>query len=391
METTPSFREQGLSALRQGDATAAARFLSDAVRMDANDAEVWSALGVALCKLRQMPEGLAALQRAVELRPSAAPLHFNLGWALELRGQPVEALASFRRTLELHPAHAGATDGIRRLEAPAPAVAAPTLGDFMLASDRPAMASLPAVAPVPPAAFAPVVKAPATTWLPSSGSQAPPLAGYGRPAPMTYGGARQQAGAPQAHRSGMSPWAIVGIVFLVLLVAGGGVVMVLAGLFLPAVQRAREAAVRAERRQQERAWPGRPGGTSPVPGYIPRTSTPTFGTAPQFRPSPIPDLPRTRIAEPRLRQYEMPTPRMRQYQIPEPPRFTPPPIPEPPHFTPPDMPMPRSPRMFGPRSFPGGGGPRFRYGPPGAEMPTPTEPSGTPVPGTTDVAPAPGN
>jgi len=406
MQTGPSPREQGLSALRQGDAATAARLLADAVRADGNDAESWSALGVALCQLGRGADGIPVLQRAVALRPNAAPVQFNLGRALELQGRLPEALASFRRTLELDPAHTGAGEAVRRVEAKGSTGTSSTLGDFVL-TPAPAVAPMPVPTPMvppPPQAgtYAHMRPAPASPFPP--GQQSPPLSGYAPPSPRPYSPPSYSAppysapsrpgGRSAPTRSAMSPWAVLGVVVTVILATGGGLVLILAALLLPAMQRAREAAVRVERQQQERAWPNSSAGYVPPASLTPTSPPPTFRSTPQFRPAPMPELPRAHIAAPQIRQYEMPAPRIRQYEIPQPPRFTPPPIPEPPHFTPPSIPTSPSPRMYFPRSFPGGGGPRFRSGPSatdsGGPAPAPGEPTGAPTPGTSDAAPAPG-
>lgn len=352
MQAGPSFKEQGLLSLRQGDTTTAARVLSDAVRVDPVDAEAWSALGVALCKLGQTGEGVAALQRAVALRPSAAPLQFNLGRALELRGQVPEALECYRRALALDPAHTGAAEATRRLDekvvVPA-SPATPALGDFILAAEPSAMAVPAPVAPATPPPFRP-------SPVPQ---QASPYAGYSPPATAAYPGPYQPHRPAPPRRSGTSPWVVIAAIFGGLLVAGGAVVLILAAILLPAVQRAREAALRVERRQQENAWRSTPGYRPPMPQFSPPVSGVRLQTTPVVQPPPAPVIPQTRIV----------VPRPQTVIIPEPPRFTPPPIPEPPHFSPPTIPVPAPPRMLPPHPFPGGDGPRFRYGPSGSSGP----------------------
>jgi len=400
MQNGPSSKEQGLSALRQGDAASASRLLSEAIRADAADAEAWSGLGVAHCQLGQVPEGVASLRRAVALRPDAAPLHFNLGRALELQGQSLEALGSFQRTLQLDSSHAGAWEALRRVGSAGPSGAAPALGDFALtpaaAADRPAPPA-PAAPPVPPSAPAVPTAFPSAPVRPvysAPPSIVPPAPPYASSAP--YAGSRRPPGAARPANSGTSPWTVLGIILAVVLVGGGALVTVLVAIMLPIVQRARVAAQQAQR-QQERAWRNTPGGSSPTFKFSPRTTPPSFRTAPQYRPMPMPEMPRTRIVVPPTRQIEIPQPR----------QFTPPPIPEPPQFTPPTMPTRPSiptlrsipttppPRAFYPRTFQGE--PRFRFAPPGTDpsgAPTaPTETAPAPAAGNSDMtpAPAPGN
>lgn len=361
MQAGPSFKEQGLLSLRQGDAATAVHFLSDAVRVDPADAEAWAALGVAFCKLGQLAEGVAALQRAVALRPSAAPLQFNLGRALELRGQVPEALECYRRALELDPAHPGAAEATRRLAGKVVvpgSPATPTLGDFILAAEPSAMA---VPAPVAPAAPPPFRPSPVT-------QQVSPYAGYSPPATAAYPGPYQPHRPAPPRRSGTSPWVVIAAIFGGLLVAGGAVVLILAAILLPAVQRAREAALRVERRQQESALRSMSGYRPSRPQFSPPVSSIRLHTAPIVQPPPTPVMPQTPIV----------VPRPHPVVIPEPPRFTPPPVPEPPHFSPPTIPVPVPPRMLSPHPFPGGDGPRLRYGPPGSSAPIDPAPMSTP-------------
>ena len=60
-------------------------------------------LGSALVAARRLDEGVAALRRAVELDPSAAPARLALGTALHRTGRLAEAEASYREALRLAP------------------------------------------------------------------------------------------------------------------------------------------------------------------------------------------------------------------------------------------------------------------------------------------------
>lgn len=347
MQAGQTFREQGLAALRQGDAETAVRFLTDAVRTDVVDAEAWSGLGIGLCKLGRLAEGVTALQRAIALRPDAAPLHYNLGRALELQNGLPEALQSYRKAAELDPKHAGAVEAVNRLSssgvAPTPM---PSIEEFLLAPSPPPPVG-PSPVPAPP--FRPAASVPPPP-LPGY-TLTPPLAGYSPAAPpVRYPEVGRPVAGAGPRRSGPSPWAVIGaVVGSLLLVIGGSVVLLMALLF-PAMQRAREARMRVERQQQENAWRTNPA-FSTAPQYTPPVYRPQFRPAPTFRPPVTPTVPETRIVIPQPRHFE----------IPEPPHFTPPPVPEPPRFSPPPIP---SPGVYLPRTIPHG--PRFQYGPPGA-------------------------
>lgn len=68
----------------------------------------WKILGVAHKLLGRNEEALAALLRAVELRPDDVESHHNLGVVLQQRERLDEAEAAYRRALEIDPAYADA-------------------------------------------------------------------------------------------------------------------------------------------------------------------------------------------------------------------------------------------------------------------------------------------
>jgi len=111
----PTPRELGQAALKAGDADAALGHFQSATEQTPTDGPAWAGLGMALCQLRRLPEGIEALQQAVSLSPAAAAGHYNLGYALQQAGRSEEALASYRRTIALDPNHARAATAIEKL------------------------------------------------------------------------------------------------------------------------------------------------------------------------------------------------------------------------------------------------------------------------------------
>src|SRR5437016_925128 len=98
---TPSSREQGIQALREGDLDRAIDLLTRALTTGGRDAEVQMLLGVAYSQKGLHTQARRALQTAVELEPQSPTFQFNLGVALERAGDTAAAATAFRETLRL--------------------------------------------------------------------------------------------------------------------------------------------------------------------------------------------------------------------------------------------------------------------------------------------------
>jgi uncharacterized RDD family membrane protein YckC/Tfp pilus assembly protein PilF len=115
--STPLFREQGLQALRAGDADGAIELLSQTVTANELDSDARAYLGVAYSQKGLHQQARHALQRAVDLQPRSAHYRFNLGVAMERAGQKPAAVEAYRAALQIDPSHAQAQ---ARLQALAP-------------------------------------------------------------------------------------------------------------------------------------------------------------------------------------------------------------------------------------------------------------------------------
>jgi uncharacterized RDD family membrane protein YckC len=178
METpTPSLREQGMQALREGNLDTAVDLLARAVMADGQDADAQAFLGVAYSQKGLHAQATRALQTAISLQPQEPRYQFNLGVALEHGGDASGAAAAYQETLRLNPQHAQARTRLQGLDAGA---AADSVG-----------AVAPAAAP-----------APASSWL---GSQPPPVAAPPVDSPaagMPWLAGQQTAQAPVAGPPG---------------------------------------------------------------------------------------------------------------------------------------------------------------------------------------------
>ncbi|MFN3651833.1 MAG: RDD family protein [Armatimonadota bacterium] len=109
METpTPSLREQGIQALKEGALDRAIDLLARAVMANDNDADAKAFLGVAYSQKGLHAQAKRALQTAVELQPQNANYQYNLGVALERAGDMQGAAVAYRDALQLNKDHAQA-------------------------------------------------------------------------------------------------------------------------------------------------------------------------------------------------------------------------------------------------------------------------------------------
>ncbi len=242
--------EQGLAALRSGNAAAAVEHLQTATREDNASGQAWGALGVALCQAGQPTEGASALERAVTLAPGHAGMRHNLGKAFEAAKQPERALEAYRQALAIEPTYALSSQAIQRLEAAVtpPPVAAPS--EFHLPGDQPASyVQAPVVVPTrhQPPPHAPVGQPYAQHASPQQWSGASHGAAPYHPH-ATLPSSVQAAIAmppPRKRESNAGLW--IGLA-LFLVVGFIGAAVVATAVLLPVVAQAREAA----RRERDR-------------------------------------------------------------------------------------------------------------------------------------------
>lgn len=100
------------AAARHEEALAA---LQRAVSLKPEFAEAWSNLGMAYKELLKLDEAARSYRRAIEIRPNEAGFHFNLANVLASAGDIVPAEAEYREALRLRPGHAGAANALGAL------------------------------------------------------------------------------------------------------------------------------------------------------------------------------------------------------------------------------------------------------------------------------------
>jgi hypothetical protein len=128
---SPSLREQGVQALRDGEIDRAVDLLARVVIADGQDAEAQALLGVAYSQKGLHAQATRALETAIELRPQELRYQFNLGVALEQASDWNGAANAYRRVLQANPEHPQARAKLQALGSKvqsAPVVTAPRGG-----------------------------------------------------------------------------------------------------------------------------------------------------------------------------------------------------------------------------------------------------------------------
>jgi len=95
----------GLLKINQGDFEGALGYLSQAGRLDPNDAEVQNHLGVVLSEIGQRDAGEAALRKAIQLQPGYPDAHINLAVVYASQDPPYKELARYHYQLAQQAGH----------------------------------------------------------------------------------------------------------------------------------------------------------------------------------------------------------------------------------------------------------------------------------------------
>ena len=95
----------GLLKINQSDFDGALEYLSQAAKLDPDDAEVQNHLGVVLSELGQRESGEAALRKAVQLQPEYTDAHINLAVVYASQDPPFKELAKYHYQLALQAGH----------------------------------------------------------------------------------------------------------------------------------------------------------------------------------------------------------------------------------------------------------------------------------------------
>ena len=110
---------RGHARVIANDAQGAIADLTEAVRLNPKSASAYNNRGLAWRKAGDTEHAVADYAAAIAINPNYALAYNNRGYAHEAAGRTVDAIADFNRALLLDPSLTGASDGLRRLKAPA--------------------------------------------------------------------------------------------------------------------------------------------------------------------------------------------------------------------------------------------------------------------------------
>jgi len=111
--------ELGLGALKAGKIDEAVQILERVCANSPEDYRGFNFLGAAYAEQKLFDRAVGAFQTALQLRPNAPSIHFNLGLAYQADGFPDRAREHFERALTLDPNYEKAKEAIKLLDSEA--------------------------------------------------------------------------------------------------------------------------------------------------------------------------------------------------------------------------------------------------------------------------------
>lgn len=87
----------------EGNLVGAIEQYREIIKIEPNNVEAYTRLGIACNRLQRYDDALKAFMRAIEIQPDKAYLHNNLGFCYVLRGELPKAEQAFGRALALNP------------------------------------------------------------------------------------------------------------------------------------------------------------------------------------------------------------------------------------------------------------------------------------------------
>jgi len=113
MDTETNRKVQEL--MSAGDFDGAISLLEGWTRKDPGNWQAFTCLGAACAQVRRFDTAVIAFRRAVQLKPRAANLRYNLGRAYDLSGNLIQALHEYECAMRIDPAYTRASDAYNNI------------------------------------------------------------------------------------------------------------------------------------------------------------------------------------------------------------------------------------------------------------------------------------
>lgn len=108
---------RGVTAFQKGDTQHALAYYDQAIAKDANNFHAYADKGLLLSLEGDYAQGDAALQKALQIAPENAAVHYNLAMHYKLQGQLEKSLQEFTTVLQKEPKHTWSLYGIATIYA----------------------------------------------------------------------------------------------------------------------------------------------------------------------------------------------------------------------------------------------------------------------------------
>lgn len=109
--------QRGRDAMELGDNALAVEHFTAIIDQDPDFAEGWNARATAFFNAGEYGPAMADIAQVLTRNPRHFGALTGLAMILEESGKPDKAVAAYKAALEIHPHLAGATEGVKRLEA----------------------------------------------------------------------------------------------------------------------------------------------------------------------------------------------------------------------------------------------------------------------------------
>lgn len=115
MTGSASARDTGIRLVKEGSVAESIDFLVQAIQEDPRDLEVYMYLAMAYAHEQELEKSIEVLEEAVDIAPTSAKVHYNLGVAYQKSHNATLAKEEYLRALGLDPHYTAAKQALDAL------------------------------------------------------------------------------------------------------------------------------------------------------------------------------------------------------------------------------------------------------------------------------------